>query len=132
MTEAPRGWLLLLSAWLFVWEPMRLAAELAGSMSTLGMRGVAGGVELVVHGAVAAMAMAAARALWVGNPVGPRLASIAVAASAAVTIQSVVWSRLPVDAPPGQGLPLSILAIAHAAGWITYLRRSRRVRAAFE
>jgi hypothetical protein len=29
---------------------------------------------------------------------------------------------------PGERLPLSIVAIAHAAGWIAYLRTSRRVR----
>lgn len=132
MTEAPRGWLLLLCGWLFVWEPMRVAGELAGAFGTLGMRGAAGAVELAVHGAVASAAVAAAWALWHGSPAGPRLASAAVAASAAVTVQSLYWSRLPGDVAPGEQLPLSILAVTHAAVWILYLRKSRRVRAAYE
>lgn len=132
MTEAPRGWLLLLCGWLFVWEPMRVAGEIAGAFGTLGMRGVAGTVELAAHGAVASVAVAAAWGLWHGSPAGPRIASGALAASAAVTVQTMYWSHLPGDVAPGQPLPLSILAVAHAAGWIVYLRRSRRVRAAYE
>ncbi len=128
----PRGWLLILCGWLFLGGPVRLAGELAASLGTLGMRGTAGVVELAAHAAVAALAATAAWGLWIRHPRAPAAASLALAASAAVTVQSVYWSYLPVDAAPGQQLPRSLLAIAHAAGWITYLLRSRRVRAAFE
>lgn len=128
----PRGWLLLLCGFLFTWEPLRLATELSGSLGTMGMRGIAGVVELGAHAAIAALAVAAAWALWIQNPQSPALASMALAASAATTVQTLYWSRLPGNAVPGEQLPLSILAIAHAAGWIIYLRKSRRVRAACE
>jgi hypothetical protein len=124
----PRGWLLLLCAFLFVWEPLRFAGDLSGSMGTLAMRGLPGVVELAAHGAIAAIAVAAAWGLWIRTPRAPMLASIAVAASALATIQSLYWSYLPGNAVPGERLPLSIVAIAHAAGWIAYLLKSRRVR----
>jgi hypothetical protein len=128
----PRGWLLLLCVFLFVWEPLRFAGELTGSLGTLAMRGPLGVLELAVHGAIAAVAVAAAWGLWIRNPQAPWLASIAVAASAAAFIQSMYWSRLPGYSVPGEKLPLSIAAIAHAAGWIAYLRKSRRVRIVYQ
>ncbi len=127
----PRGWLLVLCLFLFVWEPLRFAGDLTGSIGTMGMRGVPGGIELAVHAAVAMIAVAAGWGLWIRNPHSPVLAAIAVGASAAVTIQSLYWSRLPGNAVPGERLPLALMALAHAAGWMAYLRRSRRVRAVY-
>lgn len=122
----------MLASWLFLWEPLRLAGELAGSMGTIGMRGAAGAAELAVHAVVAAIAATAAWGLWIRHPRAPAAATIALVASAAVTVQSAYWSYLPGDIGPGQQLPRAVVAIAHAAGWITYLQRSRRVRAAFD
>jgi hypothetical protein len=124
----PRGWVLLLCVFLFVWEPLRFAGDFLGSMGTLAMRGTPGVVELAAHAATAIVSAAAGWGLWVRNPRAPMLASIAVAASAAATIQSLYWSYLPGNAVPGERVPLSMVAIAHAAGWIAYLRKSRRVR----
>jgi hypothetical protein len=124
----PRGWLLLLCAFLFAWEPLRFARDLSGSIGTLAMRGTPGVVELAAHAVIAVASAAAAWALWIRNPRAPMLASIAVAASALATIQSLYWTYLPGNAVPGEALPLSGAAIAHAAGWIAYLRKSRRVR----
>ena len=58
------------------------------------MRGGFALLELAVHAAVAALAVAAAWALWIRNPHAPILAAVAVAASAMVTVQSIWWSRL--------------------------------------
>jgi len=125
----PRGWLLPLCAFLFVWEPRKLAGELSGSLGTLEMRGPGAVVELVGHAGVAALTVAAAWALWIGNPRAPAFATVALAASAAAAVQSLFWSALPGQTMPGDHLPLAFLAVAHAAGWIAYLRLSRRVRA---
>jgi hypothetical protein len=128
----PRGWLIVLCAFLLVWEPLRFAGEMTGSIGTLGMRGLPGVLELAAHATVAVLSIAAAWGLWILNPQSPALAAIAVGASAAITIQSLYWTRLPGNTAPGERLPLSILAIAHAAGWIAYLRKSRRVRAVYD
>lgn len=127
----PRGWLLLLSLFLFLREPLRLAVDLGGSAGTLSMRGPLAVVELCAHAAVAVLAVAAAWALRIGNPEAPRFAAAAIAASAAVSVQSLYWSVLPDNTVPADRLPLTVIAVAHAAGWIAYLRRSRRVRAVY-
>lgn len=125
----PGGWLMVLCVLLFVREPLRFARELTASLDTLGMRGVPALVELTAHAVAAIVTVAAAWGLWIRHPQSPALAGVAVAASAAVTVQSLFWTSLPGSAVPGEKLPLSIVAIAHAAGWIAYLRYSRRVRA---
>jgi hypothetical protein len=66
---------LLLCAWLFAWEPLKLAGEASAASGTLSMRGAEAVVELAAQTAA---------------------------------------------------------AIAHAAAWIVYLRKSRRVRAAYD
>lgn len=123
-----RGWLLVLCAYLAVWQPLTFAAEVTASMDTLGMRGLAGVLELVAHGAVTALAVAAGWGLWIENPGAGALAEIAIPAVAAAVVQSLYWTRLPHDVMPGDRLPLAIVAMAHATGWMIYLRKSRRVR----
>lgn len=122
-------WALVLAGFLMLWEPMRVAAEFQSSVGTLAMRGWVGSAELVVHAAVAAFCVASGWALWNGNPAGPSVAAVAVAVSAATTVQSLYWSSLPHQTVPGEQLPFAILAVAHAAAWMVFLKRSRRVRA---
>lgn len=124
----PRGWLLLLCAVLVLWRPFDFAIELPSALPSLGMRGIGGAVELLFHGAVAALSIAAVRALWSALPVGPPLAAAALVASAAATVQSLYWSVLPHQTSPGTELPIAVVAIVHATLWLIYLKRSRRVR----
>ncbi len=128
----PGGWLTVLAVFLIVREPLRFGGELTASLGTLGMRGVPALIELATHAVVAILAVAAGWGLWIRNPQSPSLAAVAIAASAAVTVQSLYWSSLPGSAVPGEKLPLSFIAIVHAAAWIAYLRRSRRARALYE
>jgi hypothetical protein len=123
-----RGWVLVLCAALLLWRPLDFALELPMAAPSLGMRGAAGVLELVFHGAVAALAVAAVRALWSGVPGAPLLAGAALVASAAATVQSLYWSVLPHQTVPGDELPLAAVAVAHAAAWLVYLRRSQRIR----
>ena len=128
---SPGGWLLLLCGYLGVWRPLTLASEVSATLGSLGMRGPAGVAELSVHAAVTAFAVAAGWGLWVGNPKAPVFAEVALVACALASVQSLYWTRLPSDTMPGDRLPLAIVAIAHAAGWMSYLRKSRRVRSLF-
>lgn len=127
----PSGWLLPLCFFLFVWEPRKLAGEMGASLGTLSMRGPGAVVELLAHGAVAAVAVAAAWALWIGNPRAPAIAVVALSASAVTAVQSLYWSVLPGQTVPADHLLLAFVAVAHAAGWIAYLRLSRRVRTTY-
>jgi len=124
-----RIWLLLLCAVLMLWQPLNFAVEASSSLTTLGMRGAFGAVELVVHGAVAAVSVAAGWALWQSSPGGPKLARVAVIAIAAVGIQSLYATALPSNVFPSDRLPLAVLTIAHSAAWLAYLRRSARIHA---
>ena len=127
----PRGWLLVLSAYLLVWQPMRFAAEVTASLPSLDMRGAPGMLELTAHAFVTALAAAAGWALWIVNPRAPSLTAIALVATAAATVQSLYWTRLPENTIPGDRLPLAVLTVLHNGGWIAYLRRSRRVHSLY-
>jgi hypothetical protein len=127
----PHGWLLVLCGYLALWQPLVFASQVSGTLGSLAMRWPIGVIELAAHAGVAALAVAAGRALWIENPGAPVLAEVALAACAAMSVQSLYWTWLPDNTMPGDRLPLAVVAIAHAAGWMTYLRRSRRVRALF-
>lgn len=120
---------LVLCLALLLWRPLDFVFELLGTLPSLGMRGVVGGIELVLHGAVAMLSVAAVRALSIAMPMGPALAAAALVASAAASVQSLYWSVLPHQTSPGTELPLAALAVTHAAVWLIYLKRSRRIRA---
>ena len=124
-----RAWLLLLCAVLMVWQPLSFAVEASSSLGTLGMRGAAGAVELVFHGAVAALSVAAGWALWQSSPAGPKLARAAIAAAAIAGVQSLYATALPSNVFPSDRLPLAAVTIVHAAVWMAYLSRSGRIRA---
>ena len=84
-------------------------------------------IELLFHGAVAALAVAAVRALSSAQPSGVQLARLALLGSVAATVQSFYWSALPHQTMPGDKLPLSLLAIVVSGCWLLYLRRARPV-----
>jgi len=123
-----RLWLWLLCAALLLWRPLGYIPELLQSLPSLGMRGVPGGIELLFHGAVAALAVAAAQALWNERPSGRMLAAVALIGSAAATVQSLYWTALPNQTVPGTERLIAALAIGHAASWLLYLGGSRRIR----
>ena len=114
---------------LFGWAPMSFATELALSLPSLGMRGPLAIAELVAHGAVTAVSVAAGWSLWLSRPHAPMLARIAVIGLAIIAVQSLYWTRLPRQTSPGSELPLAALAAGHASLWLLYLHRSSRIRA---
>lgn len=84
-------------------------------------------IELIFHGAVAALAVAAVRALSSAMPAGLFLTRGALVASAAASVQSLYWSVLPHQTMPGDKLPLAILSVVVASVWLFYLRRFREI-----
>jgi hypothetical protein len=125
----PRGWLFVLCAVLLLWRPFDFVFELLQSLPSLGMRGAPGAIELLFHGLVAAISVAAVRALSSRLPGAPALAAVALIGSAAATVQTLYWSALPHQTIPGTEALLSTIAVVHAAIWLIYLKRSRQVRA---
>jgi hypothetical protein len=121
-----RVWTRLLAVLLFVWPPVTFATELSSSFSSLDMRGAPAIAELAAHALVGALSVAGGWGLWIGNPEGPKIATAAVGACAAVGIQSLYWTWLPRNTMPGDKLPLAALIVAVASAWLVYLRRLPR------
>ena len=119
----------LLCVILFVWAPWSFSLELGETLPSVGMRGPLAIVELAAHFAVTAVAVAAGWSLWNSRPHGAMLARAAVIGLAVVAVQSLYWTVLPRQTPPGAELPLAAFATAHAAVWLVYLHRSARIRA---
>ena len=123
------GWLRLLRLVLNVWQPATFGAELLMALGSLGMRGAPAIVELLAHGASAALSVAASMALANENPAGPSMAAAALVTAAVLGVQSLYWTSLPHQTMPSDKLPLAILTVAHSAAWLIYLGRSKRVEA---
>ena len=100
------------------------ALELLSSFSSLGMRGPMAWLELAVHGAVAVTCAVAGRMLRTGAPGAPRLAVVGVVSRAVVSIQALLWTRLPSNVAPGSRGFLIALAVATAIVWVSVLRWS--------
>jgi hypothetical protein len=123
--------ILVLAAFLLVWMPLTFSGELTATLPSIAIRGWAAVLELLVHGAMTAFFVAAGLALVRRDPHGPTFAVIALAGSSAVIVQSMFWSVLPRQTMPGDRTLIAVASIVHAAAWIAYLRRSRRVRAIY-
>jgi len=124
----PRGSVLLLCVTLLVWRPLDFVIELPSTLPSIGQRGVVGIVELLFHGGVAVLTVAAVRALANTLPSALLLARAALVASAAATVQSFYWSVLPHQTMPSDKLPLAALGVVVASAWLIYLRYEERRR----
>jgi hypothetical protein len=117
----PRGWVLLLSAYLLAWVPMTFATELQVVLPSIGRRGGMAVAELAVHGLSTIVCGAAGWMLLVGAPVAPLASAIAVVLNAFVSIQSLYWTMLPRNTAPSDRLPLALLVCCHAAFWLALI-----------
>ena len=114
----------LIAAVLLFWEPVRFATEALSVSSTITYRGAVAAFELVLHGCVAALCATGGLALWNSAPDARRLATIAVTAAVARTVQSLYWSSLPDNTPPGDELHRAAVALIVGAGALLIVRRS--------
>ncbi len=108
---------------LALWQPLAFASIAAPSWSSLGFRGSLAVLELGAAASVAALSIAAAWALWTKAPAAMPLARAALVSGAVRSVQSLYWSRLPVDVPPGSASFRAAVIIAHTAFWLWYLSR---------
>jgi hypothetical protein len=118
----------LLSSYLFVWVPGMFAIELLSTLPSMGMRGAIAWIELALHGAVAALCAVAGRMIRLGAPAASPLGAGAIIVRAAVTIQSLFWTRLPTDIAPGTRGAFTALACVNAAVWLGVVAWTRHDR----
>jgi hypothetical protein len=105
------------------------AIELLSTLPSMGMRGAIAWIELALHGAVAVLCAVAGRMIRLGTPAASPLAVGGIIARAAVTIQSLFWTRLPTDVAPGTRGVFTALACVNAAVWlgaVVWTRSSRQ------
>lgn len=129
---SPRGtkrWLLLLSVLLIVWQPMNVGLAAASALTALPLRGWPLAGALLLRLAVAALGLGAGLALIHQRPGAIRLAKIALVASALTDLFVYSTPYLPNNRVPGDTPIFVGISLAYHAAWITYLFRSRRVRA---
>ena len=117
----------LLALALLAWEPLNFALRASIVLPTLVYRGWLSGFELVLHALVAALNAAAGLALLNASPASHRLATVAVLAACARTIQSVSFSTLPNETVPGQEPYVIIAALVFAILALAIIRRSARL-----
>ena len=109
-----------------MWEPLNFAVKLLAILPTIAYRGWLVALELLIYGAVAALNAAAGLALLNRTPAAFRLATIAVLATCARTIQSVSFSALPNDVVPGQEPYVIVATLAVTIVALAIIRRSGR------
>ena len=123
----PRGWALLLCAYLLIWSPISFGIELFATLPSLATRGSIARAELLFHGASTVMSATAGCMLLVRNPAAPLAAAVAVIVSGGASIQSLFWTMLPRQVAPGERLPLALLTGGHSLFWLlmtlVYYRR---------
>ena len=115
----------VIAALLLVLEPLHFAGEALSVLPTIAYRGTVAALELVVHAVVAALCAAGALALANSAPSGRAIATAAVVASALRTCQSLYWSALPNNTPPGDENLVVLTAIAVAGIALVFVRRAR-------
>ena len=112
----------VVAALLIFLEPLRFGAEALMVIPTISYRGGLATVELLAHGAVAALSASAGFALFNKSPDGHRLARLAVLVVTVRSIQSLTWSVLPNNTPPGSELFSAGVTLAIAAVSLLVLR----------
>jgi hypothetical protein len=112
----------LLSSYLLIWAPGTFAMELLTTLPSIGVRGPAAWIELIVHGTVAITCAVGGRMLRIASPAGPAVAAVGVATRAVISLQSLFWTALPRDVAPGTHLPLALFACANAVFWLFVIR----------
>ena len=125
----PRGWLLLLSRLLIVWQPLNFAIAAMTAMNAWSVRG--GPVVLLVlllRATSTAMGVAAGFALTNQQASAMTLAKVAVAFSAATDAFVYSTPYFPNNRLPGDTVYYAGASLAIHAAWLVYLFCSRQVR----
>jgi hypothetical protein len=122
------GWLLILSRFLLVYQPVSLAVSAATALASMPTRGPKVLVAIVVRVLGAGVSVAAGLALTNRQPGAVTFARIALVLSAACDVFIYTTPFYPNNRPPGD-TPLYVAAslVYHGIG-ILYLARSERVR----
>ncbi|SRR5260221_12173288 len=124
-----RGWLLLLSRLLIVWQPLNLAVGAMTALNSWTVRGGAG-LAAVLLARATATAVGVAAGLALSNHRGPAvmMAKAAIVLSAGADLFVYATPYMPNNRVPGDTLYYAAASLAIHGAWLVYLFRSRQVR----
>ena len=124
-----RGWLLLLSRLLIVWQPLNLAAGAMIALNSWTVRGGPGlAAVLIARAAATAVGVAAGLALSNGHGSAVTLAKAAIVLSASADLFAYATPYMPNNRAPGDTMYYALASLAVHGAWLVYLFRSRQVR----
>ena len=124
-----RGWLLVLSRVLIIWEPLEFAVAAFGALNAIAVRGLPVALVLLVRLAATALSVAAGRAMYDRNSSGPRLATVALALTGATRLFAYLTPYFPSNRLPGQTSLYVAVVIVYYGGGLAYLTWSKQVTA---
>lgn len=130
-TQPPalRGWLLILSRVLMIWEPLEFAVAASSAFNAIAVRGFPVVLVLFARLAGTVLSVAASRGLSQRHPGSPMLTVTALAVIGTTRIVAYVTPWFPSNRLPGQTPIYVALTLAFYGGSIVYLLVSRQARA---
>jgi hypothetical protein len=126
-----RGWLLVLSLALMVWQPLSLGLAASSALEAVALRGWPLMVVIAIRVAVAGFGIAAGLAILGRHPGAIAMAKASLALSAATDVFVYTTSYFPDNRIPGDTPYYVAGSLAYYSAWMTYLVRSKRVRRIF-
>lgn len=124
-----RGWLLVLSRVLIIWEPLEFAVAAFGAFNAISVRGWPVLAVLGARLTGAAFSVAAGRGLSNGQPSAPSIATAALAVIGVTRLVAYLTPYFPTNVQPGQTPVYVALTVLYYGGCLAYLTWSRQVRA---
>lgn len=124
-----RGWLLVLSRVLVIWEPLEFAVAAFGAFNAVAVRGWPVLAVLGARLVGAAFSVAAGRGLSDRQPSAPSMATGALAVTGATRLVAYLTPYFPTNLQPGQTPVYVALTMLYYGGCIAYLTWSRQVKA---
>ncbi|MFN7980429.1 MAG: hypothetical protein U0Q11_01095 [Vicinamibacterales bacterium] len=130
-TQPPalRGWLLILSRVLMIWEPLEFAIAASSAFNAIAVRGFPVVLVLLARLAGTVLSVAASRGLAQRHPGSPMLTVAALAVTGATRVVAYVTPWFPSNRLPGQTPIYVALTLAFYGGSIVYLLVSRQAKA---
>jgi len=125
------GWLLVLCLLLLVYQPIAVGLVASSLLDSVGAVGVPVALLLLTRLLVTGFGIAAGLALAARRPGAVAIAKASLALSAATDLMVYATPYFPSRRAPGETPVYAAVSLAYYAIWLTYLFRSKRVRATF-
>jgi hypothetical protein len=125
------GWLIVLCAFLLVWQPISFGLVASAMLDRLPMRGLPLALILLTRVVVIGFGIAAGLALLGRRPGAVTLARISLVLTAAMDAFIYATPYFPTNLPPGDAPLYVATSVVCSGAWLLYLARSRRVREIF-